>query len=636
MVSEALLMTNRQLHDDVNFLRHQVGAVGIAQHQAHNFEVEKARLSAILGGMKEVLEKMDHHAAMVESNFKVPEREIRRDQSTSITSVSEANLSKWKRSAEYLFEKCRSYHKELLQTKADLERVEKMLSDRNREVQKYQAEERDVVLISVVNRHVQTEDTDEFRRPIIPDSRFSSEHSLKHIWDRILSGRIIPPSGRTMTLQNMHKFIQNIYKEKVDADNHDDEERVSRQSLPEFLYNKYMKKFGMKTVTEQNLVDLFDNINRLLPQSLRTHMFGKFLGILANEAEYPPTALDFYLKLHDLLRQSKVDKWYEEDAQGKISVSAQRAALAANEMLAQTPPGLRQRFFQALKDMAYTMDKKAQETHGSASSTLKRSTTPSAHTSKPIPSRHQSSPARSNPTRQTTKETATNNARNAPSTSTTAGSKDINQQDVSFFKSLFHGLFVDYDEFLDFAVRHWMHEQDLGNEYLGELFRAADVNHDETLSYEEFCSFMKFADPLSSQRQVERMYEEAIKHSERDNLDLETFLKVARSLQFYGGSRNASKALMEFSQKPASVADAFKMLEEHWNRGRAKLESDLRFVRDLGRTPAKVQLYNQLLERTKAFELVWSRFDSSATHSFHFFILLIFLLSSTNVEGKKK
>ena len=59
-----------------------------------------------------------------------------------------------------------------------------------------------------------------------------------------------------MPLRSVYKMVNQVYADKLKADAADDRDNNPRQSMPEYLYDWFISKHGIRVVAEGNLVSL--------------------------------------------------------------------------------------------------------------------------------------------------------------------------------------------------------------------------------------------------------------------------------------------------------------------------------------------------------------------------------------------
>lgn len=72
----------------------------------------------------------------------------------------------------------------------------------------------------------------------------------------------------------------------------------------------------------------------------------------------------------------------------------------------------------------------------------------------------------------------------------------------------------DADKVLVMLLEEWQRRTERNVAQLKALFRAGDMDYDGLLTYDEFLSVVRHADSLRSEREIVRMYREALQLSE--------------------------------------------------------------------------------------------------------------------------
>lgn len=97
-------------------------------------------------------------------------------------------------------------------------------------------------------------------------------------------------AGQVMTM------IQDIYRMKIPADYHDDCLGKARMSLPQFINDYFLRKFGMKSVSSQNTIGLIKFLKQFGSKHKRFVLFSKLTGI-TDSKKYSPRMCHAYLRL---------------------------------------------------------------------------------------------------------------------------------------------------------------------------------------------------------------------------------------------------------------------------------------------------------------------------------------------------
>ena len=96
-----------------------------------------------------------------------------------------------------------------------------------------------------------------------------------------------------MSKKELLELIAKTYSEKILADDIDERSNLTRQTLPEFLYDYYLDLFGEPQLAEQALVIIVANVRTYDSTSARTWMFARFLNV--GGQPLPSEALSIYL-----------------------------------------------------------------------------------------------------------------------------------------------------------------------------------------------------------------------------------------------------------------------------------------------------------------------------------------------------
>jgi len=96
-----------------------------------------------------------------------------------------------------------------------------------------------------------------------------------------------------MSKKELLELIAKTYSEKILADDIDERAKLTKQTLPEFLYDYYLDLFGEPQLAEQALVIIVANVRTYDSTSARAWMFARFLSV--GGQPLPSEALSIYL-----------------------------------------------------------------------------------------------------------------------------------------------------------------------------------------------------------------------------------------------------------------------------------------------------------------------------------------------------
>ncbi len=96
-----------------------------------------------------------------------------------------------------------------------------------------------------------------------------------------------------MSRKELLELIAKTYSEKILADDIDERAKLTKQTLPEFLYDYYLDLFGEPQLAEQALVIIVANVRTYDSTSARAWMFARFLSV--GGQPLPSEALNIYL-----------------------------------------------------------------------------------------------------------------------------------------------------------------------------------------------------------------------------------------------------------------------------------------------------------------------------------------------------
>ena len=90
----------------------------------------------------------------------------------------------------------------------------------------------------------------------------------------VASTQLTPMSETWLLLQ-----LDMVYHEKLLIDARCDHKRLPRILLPEFLYDVYLYKYGVRPIAEKQLHTLFYNVRRHCHASSRARLFALQMGM---------------------------------------------------------------------------------------------------------------------------------------------------------------------------------------------------------------------------------------------------------------------------------------------------------------------------------------------------------------------
>ena len=142
------------------------------------------------------------------------------------------------------------------------------------------------------------------------------------------------------------KLCDQIYEDKVKADEVDDREGNKREPLPEFIYDHLVNQYGLKSLAKEHLGQLINGVRKHCkkgtPEFLpRVYMFGQLAGIV-NESMYSNINANFMM---DFLRRLYVSDMIAESLnhpQCAVTLDQALEAIRDNwqEYSTEVPPGL--------------------------------------------------------------------------------------------------------------------------------------------------------------------------------------------------------------------------------------------------------------------------------------------------------
>lgn len=94
-------------------------------------------------------------------------------------------------------------------------------------------------------------------------------------------------SVKKMNLNNALSLVYDAYEKKIKEDAFDDINGNERQTLPEYIQDFAMQKFGLPSLSEGYLYSLVGTITKLASSSRRLHRFGIMVGVIEGD-HYSP------------------------------------------------------------------------------------------------------------------------------------------------------------------------------------------------------------------------------------------------------------------------------------------------------------------------------------------------------------
>jgi hypothetical protein len=124
-------------------------------------------------------------------------------------------------------------------------------------------------------------------------------------------------------LRMLLRDINRVYLEKLKADAADDRDGSERQPMPEFLYDHFTNRYGLRPVAEQHLVNFVFALNKHEAEDTTVETFNRFLD------RHPTTLCDMFLAGLRLARESKHGAMVADtDGHGTLLTSQRAVAVA--------------------------------------------------------------------------------------------------------------------------------------------------------------------------------------------------------------------------------------------------------------------------------------------------------------------
>jgi hypothetical protein len=114
----------------------------------------------------------------------------------------------------------------------------------------------------------------------------------------------------------LHKFIWQIYKDKIETDRSDDSDHQERQPLPDFVYDWNVNKYGLKKLAQEQLMKVFNTLKQDPGHDPTFEIFARFLGIEdlkgGKATALPIEALNIFLDVLEGLLNCNVGKYISD------------------------------------------------------------------------------------------------------------------------------------------------------------------------------------------------------------------------------------------------------------------------------------------------------------------------------------
>eukprot|EP00002_Diphylleia_rotans_P021127 TRINITY_DN4112_c0_g1_i5.p1 TRINITY_DN4112_c0_g1~~TRINITY_DN4112_c0_g1_i5.p1 ORF type:complete len:1124 (-),score=255.28 TRINITY_DN4112_c0_g1_i5:1500-4871(-) len=344
--------------------------------------------------------------------------------------------------------------------------------------------------------------------------------------------------GQVMSKKQICKIIANIYDEKMLADDIDDREHNTRQSFPEFVYDYFLHKYGLKQLAERHLASVYSTAKKLKANSVTIRLFSRFIGI---DDELGLPALNYYLYVRNMSANFSVGYITSEDEEARRFISLPRATELSKYLFSNTRGS-------TLEVLLGTLQKSSTD-----------------------------APARNQGKKGPTDQVPGNHPKDEKS-KIQQGSKEIL-----------------LDRFLEIVLEAWRNDQSEAADRMVAMFRAADVDHNEELEFEEFRAMVKLVDPTVSDRKCLRMFSEGLSIEGTNGLGLQSFVKICK--QYSLGM--ITKPDSSRGERTARVNN-FVQLDEEWHLARPKIA---RILKDISEDPSSdaQQTRKMLEERVVSF-----------------------------------
>jgi hypothetical protein len=134
--------------------------------------------------------------------------------------------------------------------------------------------------------------------------------------------------GEIVPVRSVYKMINQVYQDKLKADAADDRDNNPRQGMPEYLYDWFMTKHGIRVVAEGNLVSLIFSLNKYENEHPALETFNRFLD------RHPKKVCDFFLATMRLAQAARTGMLFPDiEGHGPI-ITYSRAVSVARQVFA--------------------------------------------------------------------------------------------------------------------------------------------------------------------------------------------------------------------------------------------------------------------------------------------------------------
>lgn len=134
--------------------------------------------------------------------------------------------------------------------------------------------------------------------------------------------------GEIVPVRSVYKMINQVYQDKIKADAADDRDNNPRQGMPEYLYDWFTTKHGIRVVAEGNLVSLVFSLNRYENEHPAIETFNRFLD------RHPRKVCDFFLATMRLAQASRTGMLFPDIEGHGMIITAARAIAVARQVFA--------------------------------------------------------------------------------------------------------------------------------------------------------------------------------------------------------------------------------------------------------------------------------------------------------------
>eukprot|EP00163_Fabomonas_tropica_P027547 TRINITY_DN532_c0_g3_i2.p1 TRINITY_DN532_c0_g3~~TRINITY_DN532_c0_g3_i2.p1 ORF type:complete len:2181 (-),score=449.01 TRINITY_DN532_c0_g3_i2:21-6563(-) len=185
-----------------------------------------------------------------------------------------------------------------------------------------------------------------------PYAVFADMVRLQHVVPihQLADGTFAIVKSRSLLWTRRH--INQIYEVKISTDSGETKSKLKKKNQPfaDFIYDFYLFKYGLRDLTELNVVELMDQTMAYQDEDSKCRLFSRFVGL---EPEYamPLAAVNFYLSAKNLLILEGGDRYKTDDETDRSTVSLSATLRTVQRLFAGLPAQDLQSVERAVLDM---------------------------------------------------------------------------------------------------------------------------------------------------------------------------------------------------------------------------------------------------------------------------------------------